>query len=128
MTLTRAEIQAAFAVAKKNHHEWTNCRKHQILRPAAYKIGVRCRCVVCGASVDLVTATAYALGYQAAGGDPSDVLRADTTGVLDVYNRQAADEAARIIAQEAFSRAGGVLNPPSDPSLREGVPPGEVPE
>lgn len=65
----RANTQRILAEIRANKAKLDTCACHRFVLPVMtpYKLGLKLDCVVCGGSMDAVTAYAYGQGYQAAG-------------------------------------------------------------
>lgn len=61
--------------AKINREKLDSCPKHFFdLAAPPYSFGAKAHCTHCGGVMDLLHINQYARGYEAAGGNPNDVV------------------------------------------------------
>lgn len=63
-----------YLAIKANRQLLDECKQHNFgeLPPLAFRVMLACR--NCGGHMDAVQATQYALGFEAAGGDPNQII------------------------------------------------------
>lgn len=73
--MNREEAGALLAEVKANQNRLDGCARHlfEIGEPP-YQFGMKLTCQRCGGVIDAVKAFVYVQGYEAAGGDPNDVI------------------------------------------------------
>lgn len=73
--MNREESAALFAEVKANQARLDRCKRHLFeLGPPPYRFGMKLTCQNCGGTIDAIKAFVYVQGYEAAGGDPNDVI------------------------------------------------------
>jgi hypothetical protein len=63
-----------FAEVVENNRRWTSCDGHRFAAIEPYRIGQRHTCIKCGGTKSMIDIMYYLEGYEAAGGDPNDVM------------------------------------------------------
>lgn len=59
---------------KANRLKLDECKKHEFAEIPELFIGVKLTCKKCGGKMDALQACQYALGFEAAGGDPNQII------------------------------------------------------
>ena len=59
---------------KANRLKLDECKQHQFAEIPELFIGVKLECIKCGGKMDAIQACQYALGFEAAGGDPNQII------------------------------------------------------
>jgi hypothetical protein len=69
------DSKALFAEVKANAAKLTACKQHHVdLGEPPYKFGMTCICTNCGGTMKAVDLFRYVQGFEAAGGNPNDVV------------------------------------------------------
>ena len=73
--MNQEETGALYAAIKANQKRLDNCKRHRFdLGDPPYHFGMKVTCQNCGGEMDAIKAFVYVQGYEAAGGDPNDVI------------------------------------------------------
>jgi hypothetical protein len=73
--MNKDEAAALFEQVKANRAKIDGCRKHRFdIGDPPYRFGQKFVCANCGGEMDAVQAFRYCQGYEAAGGDPNEVI------------------------------------------------------
>lgn len=71
MTFDRKKL---WEEVKANSRRWRSCDVHRFEPTEPYRFGQRHTCVKCGGTKPMIEIMYYLDGYEAAGGDPNDVM------------------------------------------------------
>lgn len=73
--MNKEESKALLAEIRANQKSLDECPRHFFdLGPPPYRFGLKLTCQNCGGEMDAVKAFVYIQGYEAAGGNPNDVM------------------------------------------------------
>lgn len=68
------EQKAKFAKLKANQDALDACPKHRFQIPKVLSLGTAVQCEHCKGAMQIIHAYSYTKGYQAAGGNPTDIM------------------------------------------------------
>lgn len=66
--------EGAWKAAMENQAKLRSCDRHHFETPNPVVMGMRCTCTKCGGYMRLSDIATYLKGYQAAGGNPDEVV------------------------------------------------------
>lgn len=73
--MTTEQTKTLMAEIRANRDKLDACPKHLFeIGPPPYRFGAKFTCSNCAGYMDAVQAFRYCQGYEAAGGDPNDVM------------------------------------------------------
>lgn len=75
-TDTTTDYKKMLADIRENHRRWRECPRHLYRAWDAnkHRLGQKHTCLNCGSSKSLTDIGCYIEGYQAAGGNPNDIM------------------------------------------------------
>lgn len=70
------DTKKLLAEIRENNRRWRECPRHryEAWNPDKHQLGQKHTCLQCGSSKSLTDIGCYIEGYQAAGGDPNDIM------------------------------------------------------
>lgn len=73
--MNQQEAGELYAEIRANQNRLDACKRHRFdLGDPPYEFGMKVTCQNCGGEMDAIKAFVYVQGYEAAGGDPNDVI------------------------------------------------------
>lgn len=73
--MTPAQVTALYEQVKANRIKLDACLKHRFnIGEPPYQLGEKFVCANCAGTIDAVQAYAYARGFEAAGGNPNEII------------------------------------------------------
>ena len=75
--MNKEQVAEVLAAIKRNRERLDGCKKHSFAYPEdrALRFGEKLTCCNCGCVMDAVQAFVYCRGFEAAGGDPNEVIK-----------------------------------------------------
>lgn len=74
MAIKRYDSRVLMQMAKDNNAKLDGCVKHHFDVKPPYKLGQKFTCFNCGGEMDALQAFRYCQGFEAAGGNPNEVI------------------------------------------------------